>query len=397
MKRIIILGATGSIGESTLRVVEALPDRFRVVGMSAAQNGDKLLELARRHRVPHLALTDSAEAKRIHPFAPAGTTVWGGPEGIEALAALPEADIVVCAIVGMAGLRPTVAAIEAGHDVALATKEVLVAAGDHVMRLREARGINLLPVDSEHSAIFQALQSPAFEPACVRKANTPKARHAESRIHNLILTASGGPFFFTPEIDFTRITPAQALCHPRWKMGRKVTIDSATLMNKGLELIEACRLYALPEDRVDIWVHPQSIVHSLVQFTDGATLAQLSPPDMRLPIQFALTWPERIAAPMPLLTLAETASLTFSAPDENRFPSLALARRAIRTGGGLPAVMNAANEIAVEAFLEEKTGFHAIPLCVEAVMNELAGETPATIAEVIALDAEARRIARDRC
>ncbi len=397
MKRIVILGATGSIGESTLRVVEALPGHFQVVGLSAAANGGKLLDLARRYRVNRLALTDAAEARRVQSAAPAGTTVWGGAEGLEALAALPEADIVVCAVVGMAGLRPTVAAIEAGHAVALATKEVLVAAGEHVMRLREARGVDLLPVDSEHSAIFQALQSPAFEPACVRKAGTPCDRHAETRVHNLILTASGGPFFFTPEIDFSRVTPAQALRHPRWKMGRKVTIDSATLMNKGLEMIEACRLYSLPEDKVDIWVHPQSIVHSLVQFTDGASLAQLSPPDMRLPIQFALTWPERVAAPMPLLTLADMASLTFAAPDEARFPCLALARRAVRAGGGLPAVMNAANEIAVEAFLEEKIGFHQIPHCVEAVMDELKGEAPASIAAIIALDAEARRMARAKC
>ncbi|MBM4165291.1 MAG: 1-deoxy-D-xylulose-5-phosphate reductoisomerase, partial [Lentisphaerae bacterium] len=291
MKSFVLLGSTGSIGESALRVAAALPGRVRVAALAARANAARLVEQARQFGVRRVALADPAAAAAARRLAPE-LDVLDGEAGVEELAGAAEADLALCALVGLAGLRPTLAAMESGKDVALATKEVLVAAGALVMRRREACGVRLLPVDSEHSAVFQCLQAGCCEAACVRAAGADPSRFAETRVRRLVLTASGGPFAADPAVDFARVTVADALNHPRWRMGRKVTIDSATMMNKGLEVIEARWLFNIPVDRVDVLVHPQSIVHSLVEFADRSVLAQLSPPDMRFAIQYALTWPD---------------------------------------------------------------------------------------------------------
>lgn len=391
MKKIVLLGATGSIGQSTLRVVEALPDAFQLVGLSAARNTVALFQIARKFNVQHIAISNPYEADKAARDLPKGMILHRGEAGLVELAALAEADIVLCAISGMAGLMPVLSAMSAGHDVALATKEVLVAAGDYVMQERARCGVNLLPVDSEHSALFQCLQSRTFEPACVRRSDAPVETYAESRIQSLILTASGGPFYAHKELDWRQITRSEALCHPRWKMGAKVTIDSATMMNKGLEMIEAYHLYQLPEERIKIWVHPQSIVHSLVHFVDGSYMAQLAPPDMCLPIQFAMTYPERLAVPMPELDLLQMRSLTFDAPDLNRFPCLTLAREAIRSGGSHPTIMNAANEVVVEAFLQGRITADRIATIVESVMTQLPATPCRDAADYKHIDSLARR------
>lgn len=394
MRRLVILGSTGSIGENALRVVEALPGVFSVVGLSAHRQVRRLIEQARHFQVRQVAVTDPAAWEEARELArPHGIEVLCGEAGVEELAKR-DTDVVLCALVGLSGLAPALAAIRAGHDLALATKEVLVSAGELVMRERQAAGVSILPVDSEHSAIFQALQSISSIPACVRKKNEPLA---EERIERLILTASGGPFFERPEMDFETVTMEDALCHPRWKMGKKVTIDSATMMNKGLEILEARWLFNIPVERIDVVVHPQSVVHSLVTFRDGSTMAQLSPPDMRLPIQYALTWPDRLPAPLPRLDLAELGMLRFAAPDEERFRCLALARRAMRTGGTMPAVMNAADEIAVAAFLEKKITFAQIGKVIEGVMDAHDAIPCADLETVCAADAWARRRAADFC
>lgn len=337
-KRIVLLGATGSIGASTLRVAAAHPDRFEVVGLAAGRDARGLKALAERFRVRRLALA-----------APNGEGIPHGERALCDLAALPEADLVVMAIAGMAGYAPTLAAIGAGHDVALATKEVFVMAGAEVMRRRAEKGVRLLPLDSEHSALFQCLQSAASAPACVRVGAEPKA---EERVAEVILTASGGPFFRRPVIDWAKVTVAEALNHPRWSMGPKVTIDSATMMNKGLEMIEALHLFALRPDQLRVWVHPQSIVHSFVHFKDGALLAQLAQPDMALPIQFALTWPDRaLHAPVPPMTLAQMQGLEFAEPDLDRFPCLRLVFQALPLGDWTHPILTLANEVAVNAFL----------------------------------------------
>ncbi len=369
MKKIVLLGATGSIGTSTLRVIEAHPDLFQLIAISAATQADKALAIAQRYHVPHVAITDNSAYQSACATYPSDITLHGGQSSLSTLASLPEADIVLCAVVGMAGLLPTLAAIHAKHDVALATKEVLVAAGDLVMAERARYGVKLLPVDSEHSALYQCLQSRSFVPACTRTSSTDTP--AESAIETLILTASGGPFYNTPDFSWSQVTLASALNHPRWKMGAKVTIDSATMMNKGLELIEACHLYNIPQDKVQIWVHPQSIIHSLVHFVDGSYLAQLAPPDMAIPIQFALSAPDRLPTPMPTLDLSMMRQLDFDAPDTERFPCLALARRAIQVGQSLPAVMNGANEVAVQAFLDGRITADRIAPLITAAMDNL--------------------------
>ncbi len=352
MKRIVILGATGSIGASTLRVVEAHPDRFEVVGLAAGRDSEKLRALAERFHVKHLAL--SAENDAGIPY---------GEEALCALAALPEADLVVMAIAGMAGYAPTLAAIDAGHDVALATKEVLVMAGTEVMARRAAKGVKILPLDSEHSALFQCLQGSASVPACVRCGDEPKA---EERIAEVILTASGGPFFRQPAIDWAKVSLKEALNHPRWSMGPKVTIDSATMMNKGLELIEALHLFALDPSQLRVWVHPQSIVHSFVHFKDGALLAQLAQPDMALPIQYAMTWPDRaFSAPVEPMTLAQMQGLEFAEPDLTRFPCLKLVFEALPKGAWTHPILTLANEVAVKAFLREQITADRIAATIE--------------------------------
>lgn len=352
-RRLVILGATGSIGASTLRVVAAHPDRFEVVGLAAGRDAAKLRALAERFGVRRLALASPNAAGIPH-----------GVRALQDLAALPEADLVVMAIAGMAGYAPTLAAIEAGHDVALATKEVLVMAGEEVMRRRAAKGVRLLPLDSEHSALFQALQSGVYQPACVRA--DPAAPRAEERVGEAILTASGGPFLRRRDLDWRRVTVAEALDHPRWNMGPKVTVDSATMMNKGLELIEALHLFALRPEQLRVWVHPQSVVHSLVRFRDGALLAQLGVADMALPIQYALTWPDRAGhAPVAPLTLAQMRGLEFEEPDLSRFPCLRLVFEALPRGAWTHPILTLANEVAVRAFLDGRLSADRIAAVIE--------------------------------
>ena len=367
MKRIVLLGATGSIGASTLRVVAAHPDRFEVVGLAAGRDAAGLQALATQFGVKRLAL--AAENAAGIPW---------GPEALCELAALPEADLVVMAIAGMAGYAPTLAAIEAGHDVALATKEVLVMAGTEVMKKRAEKGVRLLPLDSEHSAIFQCLQSQASQPACVRV--KPGEAPAEARVAEVILTASGGPFFRQREIDWQKVSVEAALNHPRWSMGPKVTIDSATMMNKGLEMIEALHLFALEPQQLRVWVHPQSIVHSFVHFKDGALLAQLAQPDMALPIQYALTWPDRaLHAPVAPMTLTQMQNLEFAEPDLARFPCLKLVFEALPKGSWTHPILTLANEVAVKAFLAGRITADRIAAVIEAGLE--AG--PASFEEIL--------------
>ncbi|MDX9867103.1 MAG: 1-deoxy-D-xylulose-5-phosphate reductoisomerase [Kiritimatiellia bacterium] len=390
MRSVVILGSTGSIGENALRVIGAQPGALRVAGLSTRTRITRVLDQALRFHVPVVAVADGNAAREAEALArPHGIEVWPGEEGVAALAALPEADTVLCALVGLAGLGPVLAAIRAGHDVALATKEVLVAAGELVMRRRAAAGVRMLPVDSEHSALFQCLQAPGFPPACVRDA--ADASRIEERVARFALTASGGPFAARKETDFDRVTPEEALAHPRWDMGRKVTIDSATMMNKGLEILEARWLFNLPVAKIDVVIHPESVVHSMVTFADGATLAQLSVPDMRFPIQYALTWPERLTADLPRLDLARMGRLTFAEPDTARFPCLRLAREAAQAGGTAPAALNAADEVAVEAFLSGAIPFSGIARTVEAVMARHDSKACAGLETIFEADAWARR------
>ncbi|HRR32970.1 MAG TPA: 1-deoxy-D-xylulose-5-phosphate reductoisomerase [Kiritimatiellia bacterium] len=396
MRSVVILGSTGSIGENALKVAESLPDAVRVVGLATRTKVTRVIDQALQFGVEVVAVEDRAAAAEAAVLArPHGIQVWAGADGVTALAGLAAADTVLCALVGLAGLQPVLTALETGKDVALATKEVLVAAGELVMRRRAETGVSLLPVDSEHSALFQCLQSPAFSPVCVRTRNDEPA--AEDRVARLVLTASGGPFAAQPDIDFERVTPSQALDHPRWAMGRKVTIDSATMMNKGLEIMEARWLFNVPAERIGVAVHPESIVHSLVTFVDGTQLAQLSVPDMRFPIQYALTWPDRMTVAMPALDLVRQGRLTFEAPDESRFPCLRLAREAATIGGTLPAVLNAADEVAVEAFLSGAISFAGIWRVVEQVMAEHAVRPAATREAIMEADAWARVAASERC
>jgi len=396
MRSVVILGSTGSIGESTLKVAESIPEAVRVVGLATRSKVARVIDQALQFGVEVVAVENAAAAREAETLArPHGIAVWPGAEGVAALAALAEANTTVCALVGLAGLRPVLAALAAGHDVALATKEVLVSAGELVMRRRADAGVSLLPVDSEHSALFQCLQSSAYQPACVRRSE--ESRRAEDRIARLVLTASGGPFAAHPETDFERVTPEQALAHPRWCMGRKVTIDSATMMNKGLEIVEARWLFNVPVAKIDVAVHPESIVHSLVTFVDGSMLAQLSVPDMRFPIQYALTWPDRLAAPMPALDLARQKKLTFAEPDEVRFPCLRLVREAAEAGGTMPAVLNAADEVAVDAFLAGAIPFPDIWRTVETVMAAHTVRPCDDFEAVFEADLWARRQASEAC
>ena len=398
MKKIVILGSTGSIGENALKVVQALPGRFQVVAIAASGHAERIAAQAAEFGVEKVALMDGEAARRARTLVPRGVEVLEGMEGLCTLASLPDADLVVCAIVGMAALKPVLAAITAGHDVAIATKEVLVAAGELVCGLCHEKGVNLLPIDSEHSALFQALQDSGCTPWCVRnRKDLQPASSVEPHVARLILTASGGPFAGRLELDFATVTVAEALNHPRWKMGPKVTIDSATMMNKGLEILEARWLFDVPVDRIAVLVHPESIVHSLVEFTDGAQIAQLGVPDMRLPIQYAMTWPERVGNPtLPRLNLAQTGTLHFSEPDPTRFPCLRLVREASAAGGVATAVMNAANESAVAAFLSSRLTLPGIWQTVEAVLDECptVSGTP-TLETILEADKWARRRAEE--
>src|SRR5437667_7607582 len=340
MKNVVLLGSTGSIGTSTIKVAADLPGQIRLVGLAAGNNVELLLEQCRKHRPEAVSITDPAKAAALRDSLGNSASVFSGADGLLKLATLPGADIVLIAIVGTSGLQPALAAIRAGKDIAVASKEILVMAGEIVMNEARKQGVRVLAVDSEHSAIFQCLDGKP--PESVRR---------------LLLTASGGPFRTTPNSEFRYITVERALKHPSWVMGRKITIDSATLFNKGLEMIEARWLFDIEMARVNVVVHPQSVVHSMVEFIDGSIIAQLSTPDMCLPIQYALTYPKRMSSCRVETNLAKIASLTFEEPDTDRSPSLNLARRAGEVGGTLPAVLNAANEVAVEAFCNRKIGF----------------------------------------
>jgi len=362
-KRVVILGATGSIGESALKVARDIPERMEIVGLAAKSNAQKLAAAANEVRPESVCLVDETQIDILRKSLDYQPRIFSGTAGLLQIACLTGADIVLVAIVGTGGLRPALAAIEAGKDLAVASKEILVMAGEIVMREARENGVHVLPVDSEHNAIFQCL-----EPARVRAARDGGVA-SPTDIRRIILTASGGPFRETPRAAFDSITPEQALKHPTWNMGPKITIDSATLFNKGLEMIEAHWLFGVEMKRVEVVIHPQSIVHSMVEFTDGSTLAQLSYSNMCFPIQYAVTWPDRVPNTLPPLDFSKLSKLGFSTPRYDDFPALNLARRAGETGGTLPAVMNAANEIAVAAFLDQKVRFPEIWRIVEQVMN----------------------------
>ncbi len=364
MKTVVVLGSTGSIGTSAMKVAEDLPDQIRMLGLAAGNNLELLLEQTRKHRPESIAIADPAKAKELRDALGASTAVYSGPEGLVK---------VLIAIVGTAGLQPALAAIRAGKDIAVASKEILVMAGEIVMREAAKHGVRVLAVDSEHSAIFQCLDGKP--PESVRR---------------LWLTASGGPFRTTPKAEFPNITVARALKHPSWVMGRKITIDSATLFNKGLEMIEARWLFGIEMERVSVVIHPQSVVHSLVEFIDGSVLAQLSTPDMCLPIQYALTYPARVRSDRVQTNLAKLGSLTFEEPDHERFPALQLARRAGEAGGTLPAVLNAANEAAVAAFCDGRIGFDQISQSVARAMERHQVVSHPSLEQILAADAWAR-------
>ena len=354
MKRLAILGSTGSIGRSTLAVVDAHPTRLAVVALAAGDNDALLASQVQRYRPEVVAMATGEGIDRLRTACGSDTTpsMASGRDGLIAVATHPSVDIVICASSGTAGLEAVLAAIDAGKTIALANKEVLVMAGALVTARAARAGVSILPVDSEHNAVHQCL-------------------HGRSRdeVRRLILTASGGPFRELPATALERVGPEQALRHPTWQMGRKITIDSATLMNKGLEVIEAHWLFGVRPDQIDVVIHPQSIVHSLVELTDGSLIAQLGVTDMRLPIQYACSYPERWDGALPTLDLTRAGRLEFLPPDHDRFPCLGLAYDALRAGGTLPVVLNAANEIAVEAFLDGKLGFTSIPRVIERTMN----------------------------
>jgi 1-deoxy-D-xylulose-5-phosphate reductoisomerase len=377
MKNVVLLGSTGSIGTSTVKVAEDLPDQIRLVGLAAGGNSELLLEQTRKHKPAVVSIADPAKAQELQNTLGVSTQVFCGDEGLLKLATLPAADIVLIAIVGTAGLQPALAAIRAGKDIAVASKEILVMAGETVMNEARKHGVRVLAVDSEHSAIFQCLDG---KPG--------------SSVRKLWLTASGGPFrdkTLWPKEKFPEITVERALKHPSWVMGRKVTLDSATLFNKGLEMIEARWLFDIEMARVGVVVHPQSIVHSMVEFVDGSLIAQLSTPDMCLPIQYALTYPDRAASERVQTDFPKIGALTFEAPDVERFPALELARRAGETGGTLPAVLNAANEIAVEAFVNRKINFPQITEIVRRTMDAHQTVLHPALERILEADAWARR------
>ncbi|MCX7897908.1 MAG: 1-deoxy-D-xylulose-5-phosphate reductoisomerase [Rhodocyclaceae bacterium] len=385
MKRLAILGATGSIGASTLDVVARHPERFEVVAITGNQRADILFQQCLRHRPRYAVIGEPAQAKALQEklrAAGVATEVLAGASALEMVASLPEVDTVMAAIVGAAGLAPTLAAVCAGKRVLLANKEALVMGGALFMaEVRKHRAI-LLPIDSEHNAVFQSLP-PDY-------ASDP----TRAGIQHIWLTASGGPFRTTPRERLQRVSPEEACAHPNWSMGRKISVDSATLMNKGLEVIEAHWLFNLPAQAIRVVVHPQSVVHALVQYVDGSVLAQLSNPDMRTPIAHALAWPERIEAGVTALDLPTLASLEFSEPDYARFPCLSLAYQALEAGGSAPAILNAANEIAVAAFLERRLPFLAIHDVIAETLGALVGRPVKHLADVMAVDAEARSIAQ---
>ncbi len=374
-KRVVILGSTGSVGRSALQVIASHPERFQVVGLAASRSHELLQRQCREFSPRVVALAEPQAARRLRRSL--DIPVLEGPEGVQAVASLEEAELVVSAIVGSAGLMPTLAAIRAGKDIALANKEALVMAGPLVLAEAMSRGVRLLPVDSEHSALMQCLEG---RPA--------------SQVRTLVLTASGGPFMGMSAEELREVSPQEALRHPRWRMGRKITIDSATLMNKGLEVIEAHYLFGIPAERIKVLVHPQSIVHSMVELVDGSVLALLSVPDMRGPVAYALSWPERLPGGLRPLGVEDLQSLTFHAPDEDNFPCLRCAYEALRAGGTMPAVLNAANEVAVRAFLREEISFTRIAEVIREVMAEHSPTEPQDIQDVLRASAWAQQRAQ---
>jgi 1-deoxy-D-xylulose-5-phosphate reductoisomerase len=377
-RRVILLGATGSIGSSAIKVAESIPDRMQIVGMAANRNARLLAEAANRTSPEAICLVDENCLTELRSCLAYSPEILTGESGLETLARSGGADLVLVAIVGTTGLRPALAAIETGKDLAVASKEILVMAGETVMTRATQKGIKVLPVDSEHNAIFQCLEG--------------KPKH---EIRSLILTASGGPFRTLSSDRLASVTVADALNHPTWKMGRKISIDSATLFNKGLEMIEARWLFDIPMGQVQVLVHPQSIVHSMVEFVDGSLLAQMSHSDMCFPIQYAVTWPERVPNALKPLRLAELGRLEFEEPRYDDFPALRLARRAGEAGGIMPAVLNAANEIAVEAFLDGRITFPRIWSLVEEAMNRSYNFARPSLDDIIQADGQARDLVRE--
>jgi len=383
MKRIAILGSTGSIGRSTLKIVEAYPERFAVVSMAAGGNVELAFEQARRWHPKIVSMASAEAADHLHDklkrvgLGHAIEVAYSSP-GTVKVATHPEADFVVSAIVGVAGLEATYEAVKAGKTVGVANKECLVTAGDLIVAEAHKQGKPLLPIDSEHNAIHQCLRG---------------GRRDE--VHRIWLTASGGPFLNTPHRQFAHITVEQALNHPTWKMGKRITIDSATLMNKGFEVIEACRLFDMPASQVGVLVHPQSTIHSMVEFVDGSLLAQLSVTDMQLPILYALTYPERVESEL-RFPVSELRHLDFGPPDTDKFPCLRLAYEAVEAGGAKTIALNAADEVAVAAFLDGTLGFEDIPATIDDVLRETPARKPESIEQVLDMDADARRRARHR-
>ena len=384
---VAVLGSTGSVGESTLDVLARHPQRFRLVAIAAHTNAVKLAQQILAFQPPYAALADESAAGELHALLAgraAGTRILAGAGALEELVNLPEVQCVMAAIVGAAGLRSTLAAARAGKRLLLANKESLVMAGPLLVAAVNDSGATLLPIDSEHNAIFQCL------PPGARTGVAPPG------LRRVLLTASGGPFRDTPSEALATVTPAAACAHPNWVMGRKISVDSATLMNKGLELIEACLLFGVTAGQVEILVHPQSLVHSLVEYVDGSVLAQLGAPDMRTPIAHALAWPERIESGVEFLDLLKAGRLDFRAPDPQKFRCLALAQAAARAGGLYPVLLNAANEVAVQAFLEGRLNFPGIAAVIEAVVQRGTGRAAGGLEEVLAADAEGRVRARER-
>jgi 1-deoxy-D-xylulose-5-phosphate reductoisomerase len=384
IQKLSILGSTGSIGTSTLDVIRRHPQRYSVIALCAHHQVDRLFEQCLEFQPRYAVVADAALAQKLSArlaAAKCASVVEWGPDALVRMAELPEVDTVMAAIVGAAGLKPTLAAVLAGKKILLANKEALVMAGPLFMRAVREQGACLLPIDSEHNAIFQSLP------------RDYAGDMSGSGVKSLLLTASGGPFRTTPLADLDQVTPDQACAHPNWAMGRKISVDSATMMNKGLEMIEAHWLFNVPVEQIEVVIHPQSVVHSLVQYVDGSVIAELGNPDMRTPIAHALAYPERIASGVESLDLFKVATLQFERPDFARFPCLALAYRALRSGESGPATLNAANEVAVQAFLDGKIAFKVIPKIIEAVLDSATVVSFASLAEVLAVDASARVVA----
>mgnify|MGYP006078172621 FL=1 len=378
-KKVVLLGATGSIGGSTLRVLRAHPDRLQLVGVAAQSRHNELAAICREFDVPHAVLQDENAyllAQQAGHF-PATTQLSSGTEALAELATLTEADIILVAVVGVAGLRPTLAAIEAGKDIALANKELLVLGGAHVIEAAKRKGVRLLPTDSEHNAIFQCLQG-----------------HPSEQVDKLILTASGGQFRDTPKKELAEVTPEMATQHPNWSMGPKITVDSATMANKGLELIEAHWLFGLEPDHLEVVIHPQSLVHSFVQFIDGSILAQVSPPDMTFAIQHCLLYPDRAPSVMPSTDFSKAFSLDFTPPEYAKYPCLQLAYNALRAGDAAPAIFNAANEVAVERFLAKEISYLEIPQLIEHSLTQVVSPSSPSLDQLFQIDTETRDLAQ---